>query len=71
LADKSSEKSGFRGEKEMRIIDIEEVRANLEELIDELKPGESFAISVGGVPKVKVEALFPEEEPKEPVLDGE
>jgi antitoxin (DNA-binding transcriptional repressor) of toxin-antitoxin stability system len=45
----------------MRIIDIEEVRANLEELIDELKPGEWFAISVDGVPKVKVVALTPEE----------
>jgi antitoxin (DNA-binding transcriptional repressor) of toxin-antitoxin stability system len=45
----------------MRIIDIEEVRANLEQLIDELRPGECFAISVDGVPKVKVVALFPEE----------
>jgi len=45
----------------MRIIDIEEVKANLEELIDSLKPWEWFAISVDGVPKVKVVALFPEE----------
>jgi len=31
----------------MRIIDIEEVRANLEELIDELVPGEWFVMSIG------------------------
>ena len=37
----------------MRIIDILEAQANLEELIDELKPGEWFAISVDGKPKVK------------------
>jgi antitoxin (DNA-binding transcriptional repressor) of toxin-antitoxin stability system len=45
----------------MRIIDIQEAQANLEELIDELKPGEWFAISVDGKPKVKVIALTPEE----------
>jgi antitoxin (DNA-binding transcriptional repressor) of toxin-antitoxin stability system len=45
----------------MRAIDIEEVRANLEELIDELKPGEGFAISVGGIPRAKVLAITPGE----------
>ena len=45
----------------MRIIDILEAQANLELLIDELKPGESFAISVDGKPRVKVIALTPEE----------
>ncbi len=45
----------------MRTIDIEEVRANLEELIDELKPGEGFVISVSGIPRVKVLATTPEE----------
>jgi antitoxin (DNA-binding transcriptional repressor) of toxin-antitoxin stability system len=45
----------------MQIIDIQEVQASLEELIDELMSGESFAISVEGDPKVRVIALFPEE----------
>jgi antitoxin (DNA-binding transcriptional repressor) of toxin-antitoxin stability system len=45
----------------MREIDIEEVRANLEELIDELKPGDQFALSVGGIPLVKFVALTAEE----------
>jgi len=45
----------------MRIIDLLEAQANLEELIDELKPGEWFAISVDGQPRVKVMALTPEE----------
>ncbi len=45
----------------MRIIDIHEAQANLEQLIDELKPGEWFAISVDGRPRVKVIALTPEE----------
>jgi hypothetical protein len=34
-------------------IDIEEDRADLEQLIDELKPGEGFAISAGEIPQVK------------------
>jgi antitoxin (DNA-binding transcriptional repressor) of toxin-antitoxin stability system len=41
----------------MRTIDIEEVRKNLEELIDDLKPGQRFAISVDGTPRVQVVAL--------------
>ena len=45
----------------MRIVDLHEAQANLEQLIDELKPGESFAIAVGGVPRVRVIALTPEE----------
>lgn len=45
----------------MRIIDIEEVRENLEELIDEMKPGERFAISVDGDAKVEVIALSEDE----------
>ena len=45
----------------MRIIDIEEVRVHLEQLIDELKPGECFAVSVDGMPKVKAVALHPNE----------
>ena len=38
----------------MRVIDILEAQARLEELIDELAPREWFAIAVDGVPKVKV-----------------
>jgi antitoxin (DNA-binding transcriptional repressor) of toxin-antitoxin stability system len=45
----------------MRVIDILEAQANLEELIDELKPGEWFVISVDGKSRVKVIALTPEE----------
>ena len=45
----------------MRVIDILEAQANLEELIDELKPGEGFVISVDGKSRVKVIALTPEE----------
>jgi antitoxin (DNA-binding transcriptional repressor) of toxin-antitoxin stability system len=45
----------------MRTIDIEEVRSNLEALIDELEPGEWFAISVGGIPRVKVIAIKQDE----------
>jgi len=44
-----------------RIIDLEEAQANLEQLIDELKPGEWFAISADGRPRVKVIALTQEE----------
>jgi antitoxin (DNA-binding transcriptional repressor) of toxin-antitoxin stability system len=44
----------------MRAIDIVEAQANLEQLIDELKPGEWFVISVDGTPRVKVVALTPE-----------
>ncbi len=51
---------GYPDRGNMRIIDIEEVRANLEQLINEVKPGEWFAVSVDGKPKVKVAALFPE-----------
>ena len=41
----------------MRVIDIVEAQARLEELIDELGPGDWFAIAVDGVPRVKVIAL--------------
>jgi antitoxin (DNA-binding transcriptional repressor) of toxin-antitoxin stability system len=41
----------------MREIDIDEVRANLEELIDGLKPSEWFVLTVGGIPRVKFTAL--------------
>jgi sarcosine oxidase gamma subunit len=51
----------FSGVGAMRAIDIEEARANLEELIDALKPGEWFVISKGGIPRVKVRALTQEE----------
>jgi antitoxin (DNA-binding transcriptional repressor) of toxin-antitoxin stability system len=45
----------------MRIIDIFEAQANLEQLIDELGASESFLISVDGEPRVKVVGLTPEE----------
>lgn len=45
----------------MRIIDIREVQANLEQLIVEIKPGEMFVISVDGKPKAKVVGLTAEE----------
>ena len=38
----------------MRTVDILEAQARLEELIDELAPGEWFAIAVNGVASVKV-----------------
>jgi antitoxin (DNA-binding transcriptional repressor) of toxin-antitoxin stability system len=38
-----------------------ETQENLEQLIDELEPGEWFIISVEGKPKVKVVALTDEE----------
>ena len=40
-----------------RVVDIEEFRANLEQLVDETRPGESFLISVKGEPKVEVIGL--------------
>jgi antitoxin (DNA-binding transcriptional repressor) of toxin-antitoxin stability system len=45
----------------MRDVDIEEARRDLEKLVDEIKPGERFTISVNGIPKVQVVALTPEE----------
>ena len=48
-------------EQGMPVIDVEDARANLEELIDGLKPGEGFIISVNGTAKVKVIALTPGE----------
>jgi antitoxin (DNA-binding transcriptional repressor) of toxin-antitoxin stability system len=45
----------------MKIVDIQEAQAHLEELIDELRPGESFVIAVDGKPRVKVTALTPDE----------
>ena len=44
-----------------RVIDIDEFRANLEKLVDETGPGESFLISVDGEPKVQVIGLTEEE----------
>jgi hypothetical protein len=41
----------------MRVVDIEDFRANMEELIEGLKPGDSFLLSVEGIPKVQVIAL--------------
>ena len=41
----------------MRVVDILEAQERLEELIDELAPGEWFAIAVDGEPRVKVVAL--------------
>jgi antitoxin (DNA-binding transcriptional repressor) of toxin-antitoxin stability system len=38
----------------VRVIDILEAKAQLEELIDELAPGECFVIAKDGVPRVKV-----------------
>ncbi|MGD0295084.1 MAG: hypothetical protein ABSB30_14645 [Terracidiphilus sp.] len=61
MADTLCEAEYIREEEVMRIIDILEAQTNLEKLIDELKPGEWFAISVDGKPKVKVIALTPEE----------
>jgi hypothetical protein len=61
VADTRSEAVRIREAGTLRIIDILEAQANLEQLIDELKPGESFAISVDGKPRVKVIALTPEE----------
>ena len=46
---------------ELRVIDIEEARANLDELIDSLRPRERFAISVDGRPRVLVFALTKKE----------
>jgi len=43
--------------KRVRIVDVEEARAKLGKLIDALKPGEWFIISVNGNPKAKVIAL--------------
>ena len=45
----------------MKIIDIREAQANLEQLIDDLGPGESFVIAVDGKPRVKVMRLTPDE----------
>jgi antitoxin (DNA-binding transcriptional repressor) of toxin-antitoxin stability system len=42
-------------------IDIEEVRKHLEQLVEEIKPGERFSISVDRVPRVQAVALTPEE----------
>ena len=44
-----------------RVIDVQEAQANLEQLVDELGPGESFLISVDGKPQVNVVGLTPEE----------
>jgi antitoxin (DNA-binding transcriptional repressor) of toxin-antitoxin stability system len=59
--------------KRVRIVDIEETRAKLGELlgelIDALKPGEWFIISVRDNPKAKVIALRDQE--KELFLKGE
>ncbi|MGO8935346.1 MAG: hypothetical protein ACLPLZ_03345 [Terracidiphilus sp.] len=41
----------------MRVVEILEAQEKLEELIDELAPGESFAIAVNGEPRVKVVKL--------------
>ena len=41
----------------MRVIDIVEAQARLEELVDGLAPGESLVIAVNGVPRAKVIAL--------------
>jgi antitoxin (DNA-binding transcriptional repressor) of toxin-antitoxin stability system len=41
----------------MRILDIEYFRTHMEEVIEGLKPGESFLLSVEEVPKVRVIAL--------------
>jgi antitoxin (DNA-binding transcriptional repressor) of toxin-antitoxin stability system len=41
----------------MKVVDIREARERLEELIDELAPGEWFVIAVDGKPRVKVVAL--------------
>jgi antitoxin (DNA-binding transcriptional repressor) of toxin-antitoxin stability system len=43
--------------KTVRIVDLEEARSKLGKLIDALKPGQWFIISVNGAPKVKVLAL--------------
>jgi antitoxin (DNA-binding transcriptional repressor) of toxin-antitoxin stability system len=45
----------------VRVVDILEAQEKLEELIDELAPGESFAIAVNGKPRVKVVKLKEEE----------
>jgi antitoxin (DNA-binding transcriptional repressor) of toxin-antitoxin stability system len=45
----------------MRVIDIQDAQANLELLIDDLKPGEWFLISVEDRPRVKVMALTEDE----------
>jgi antitoxin (DNA-binding transcriptional repressor) of toxin-antitoxin stability system len=47
--------------KRVRIVDIEEARAELGRLIDALKPGEWFVISANGIPRVKVVALSNQE----------
>jgi antitoxin (DNA-binding transcriptional repressor) of toxin-antitoxin stability system len=61
MADILYEAGSIQMAEAMRIIDIQEAQANLEQLIDELKPGEWFAISVDGKPVVKVIARTPEE----------
>ncbi len=53
----------------MKVVDILEAQESLEELIDELAPGEWFAIAVNGEPRVKVVALN-EEEIEELLLEG-
>ncbi len=35
----------------MRVVDILEAQERLEELIDELAPGDWFAIAIGGEPR--------------------
>jgi antitoxin (DNA-binding transcriptional repressor) of toxin-antitoxin stability system len=47
--------------KKIRIIDIKEAQEKLEELIDALKPGEWFIISVNGELRFKVVALTDQE----------
>ena len=44
----------------MRVVDILEAQERLEELIDELAPGEWFEIAVDGEPRVRVVALTEE-----------
>jgi antitoxin (DNA-binding transcriptional repressor) of toxin-antitoxin stability system len=41
----------------MLVIDIEDVLADFDRLIEEAAQGESFAIAVEGAPLVKVEAV--------------
>lgn len=44
-----------------KVMDIEDFRANLERIVEETGPGESFLLSVNGKPTVEVIGLTRDE----------